>query len=51
MQSYLISLYVQYCTTFISQSMLGIIFVSGTVVQFFEETVPSDLQFGRMLLI
>ena len=50
MQSYLIISYVQYCTTFISQSMLGIIFVSGTIVQFFQQTVPSDVQFGRMIV-
>ena len=49
-QSYLIILYVQYYTTFISQSMLGIIFVSGTIVQFFQQTVPSDVQFGRMIV-
>ena len=30
--------------------MLGIIFVSGTVVQFFQQTVPSDVQFGRMIV-
>ena len=36
--------------TFTSQSICGIIFVSGTVVQFFQQTFPSEVQLGLMIV-